>query len=107
VGGFGQHDGTKGGILDVEAGSELTATSRNLDDAVGFGIGKCFECGIDRRDGSHVDRRVGIVAFLGGIDHRGVLSRCSYWHGCCGLVLFIYFWIKVSYPYAEYPYMTT
>jgi hypothetical protein len=77
VGGFGEHDGTVGGVLHGSAGGEFTTTGGNLDDAVGLGFGECAECAVDGRDRCDIDRWVGIATFLGGIQHGTVLGRCG------------------------------
>ncbi len=43
VDGFGKDDGTEGRVVNCGAGSELAATSGNLDNAIGLGLGECFE----------------------------------------------------------------
>ncbi len=61
-----------------EAGGELTAAGGKLDDAVGFRIGESLEGGVDGDDRRDVYGRIGVVALLGGIEHRGVLlGRCN------------------------------
>ncbi len=49
VAGLGQDDGSKHSIFHSRAGGELTTTSGNLDDPVGFRFGKGFESAVDRR----------------------------------------------------------
>ncbi len=73
MGGLGEHDAAVDGVLDVEAGGELTAAGGKLDDAVGFRIGESLEGGVDGDDRRDVYGRIGVVALLGGIEHRGVL----------------------------------
>ena len=80
MGGFGEHDAAVDGVLDVEAGGELTAAGGKLNDAVGFRIGKSFERGVDGDDRRDVDGRIGVVTLLGGIEHRGVLLGCGNRH---------------------------
>ena len=80
MGGLGKYDATVDGILDVEAGGELTAACGKLDDPVGFGISERFECGVDCDDRRDVDGRIRVVTLLGGVEHRGVLLWCSNGH---------------------------
>ena len=47
VSGLCQHDGPVGGILYVEAGSKLSASSGYLDDAVRFRVCKGFKGSIN------------------------------------------------------------
>jgi hypothetical protein len=47
VAGFGEHDGTEGGVLDGGAGGEFAAAGGDLDDAVGFGLGEGAEGTVD------------------------------------------------------------
>jgi hypothetical protein len=43
VDGLSKDDGAKGGVIHTCSGSELTATGGNLDNAIGIGLGECFE----------------------------------------------------------------
>ena len=85
VDGFGQNDGPECGVVDIETGSELAATGGNLDDPVGIGIGEGLQGAVGGGDGSDVDGRVGVSAFLGGIEHGTVLCWCGDWHSAGGL----------------------
>lgn len=78
--GFGKNDGTEGGVRYFATGGELSATSRDLDNAVAFGFGEGAESAVDGGDGSYVDGWVGVSALLSGIKHGTVLRGCSYWH---------------------------
>ena len=50
VAGFGEHDGTEGGILDGGAGGELAAAGGDLDDSVGLRFGEGTERTVDGGD---------------------------------------------------------
>jgi len=76
VGGLGEHDAAEHGVVVAQAGGELPAAGGHLDDAVGLRVGERLERGVDRGDGGDVDGRIGVVALLGGVQHRGVLLRC-------------------------------
>jgi hypothetical protein len=78
--GLGKNNGTEGHILHRSTGSKFTATRGNLNDAVGLGLRKGLERTVDRGEGSHIDRRISITAFLGGIEHGTVLSGGSDGH---------------------------
>ena len=60
VDGLGKHDGTEGRVVDRGAGSELAATGRDLDDAVGLRLREGLERAIgggERGDVDGWDRR--------------------------------------------------
>ena len=80
VAGFGQDDGTEGGVLDGGAGGELAAAGGNLDDSVGFRFGKSAERTVDGGERGDVDGGVGVAAFLGGVQHGAVLRGSCDWH---------------------------
>ena len=82
---FRQDDCTKGRVVHIEPGGELSTTGRNLDDPVGVRVGKGLERTIGGGEGSDVDSRVGISALLGSIKHGTVLSWCGDWHCAGGL----------------------
>jgi len=75
VAGLGKHDGSEGSVFHCRAGSELAAAGGNLDNSVGFRFGKGFESTVDRGERGDVDRRISVTAFLGGIEHGGILFR--------------------------------
>lgn len=77
---IGEDDGTFDGIIDGGAGCELAASGGNLDDPVGLGLGEGAEGSVDGGERGDVDGRVGVAAFLGGIEHGGVLFWRGDWH---------------------------
>ena len=82
VHGLGQHDGTQGHVFDRRAGGKLTTACADLDDAVRLALGECLQRAVDRGQGGHVDGRVGIAAFLSGVEHGVILGGSGDWHGC-------------------------
>ena len=70
----------KAASFTADAGGELAATGGNLDDAVGFRLGESLERPVDGGEGGDVDGRVGVAAFLGGIEHGAVLRGSCDWH---------------------------
>ncbi len=80
VGGLCEDNCTKSGVADIESGSKLPTTGRDLNNTVRLGIRKGFEGSVNRCDGSDVDGWVGVVALLGGVNHGFVLFRRCYWH---------------------------
>src|SRR5262249_4955485 len=62
-------------------GGELAAAGADLDDAVGFGLGKSTQGAIERGQRGDVDGRIRIVTLLGGIEHGAVLGGGGNGHG--------------------------
>ncbi|MFT7173037.1 MAG: hypothetical protein ACI9NQ_001257 [Paracoccaceae bacterium] len=80
VDGFGEDDGTESGIIDRGAGSELAATGRDLNDAVGLGFSEGLEGTAGSGERRDVDGGVGVSTRLGGIEHLLILFWCCDWH---------------------------
>ena len=80
-----EDDAPVGRILVGEPGSELPRARRELDDAVRLGLREALHRRVDRDDGGAVDGRIGIAAFLGGVEHAAELGRGRDLHGCGGL----------------------
>jgi hypothetical protein len=80
VGGLGKHDGARDGILVVEPGGKLTGSRGELDHTVRFHVREGLEGGVQRHDRRAVNRRIGVTAFLGCLQHGSELFRCGYRH---------------------------
>ena len=70
LGGVGrERDGAGDHVLHRRAGQVLRAAGRDLDDAVGAGVGEALERGVEGLGGRHVDGRVGEGLLLRGVQH--------------------------------------
>lgn len=79
--GLRKDDGACGGVFHGGAGGELTAAQRNLDNAVGLGLGESLEGAVDNLDGGDVNGGIGVAFLLGRIKHLDVLFLSRYRHG--------------------------
>ena len=70
VGGEGDRAGDH--VLDARAGEVLGAAGRDLDDAVGPGVGEALERGVEGLGRRHVDGGVREGLLLRGVEHLGV-----------------------------------